>query len=125
MDLRFRSGTLFLAAIAVFSGCERKLDIDAPEPRSTADTDTLPSLPTSTLDIPLTYDLSQVVKALDGAVPKRFGNIEDRHDVKGQPRMKVAFEATRDPFKVSLTGQTAHLTAIIHYAGKGWYKAPV
>jgi hypothetical protein len=125
MNLRFRGGTLILALGAALSGCERKLDIDAPEPRPTADTDTLPSLPTSTLDIPLTYDLSPVVKALDGAVPTRFGNIDERHDVKGQPRMHVAFEATRDPFKVSLNGQTAHLTAIIHYAGKGWYKAPV
>jgi hypothetical protein len=128
MDLRFRGGTLFLAAlgpIAALLGCERKLDIDAPEPRSTADTDTLPSLPTSTLDIPLTYDLSPVVKALDAAVPTKFGNIAERHNVNGQPRMHVAFEATRDPFKVSLDGQIAHLTAIIHYAGKGWYKAPV
>jgi hypothetical protein len=128
MDLRFRGTTLSLAAlaaIAAVSGCERKLDIDAPEPRSTADTDTLPSLPTSTLDIPLTYDLSPVVKALDAAVPTKFGNIAERHAVNGQPRMHVAFEATRDPFRVSLDGQVAHLTAIIHYAGKGWYKPPV
>jgi hypothetical protein len=114
---------LLVSFLAV--GCERKLDIEAPPPQLTADTDTLPSLPTSTLDIPLTYDLSPVVKALENAVPKKFGNIEERHSVTGQPRMHVAFEATRDPFQVSLNGQTAHLTAVIHYAGKGWYKAPV
>lgn len=115
----------FLLLSLVLSACERKLDIDAPAPRVSADIDTLPSLPTSTLDIPLTYDLSPVVKALNEAVPNRFGNITERHEVKGQPRMHVAFEATRDPFRVSLNGQTAHLTAIIHYAGKGWYKPPV
>lgn len=115
----------FLLLPLVLSACERKLDIDAPAPRVSADIDTLPSLPTSTLDIPLTYDLSPVVKALNEAVPTRFGNIAERHEVKGQPRMHVAFEATRDPFRVSLNGQTAHLTAIIHYAGKGWYKPPV
>lgn len=125
MDLRFRGLTLGLSVVAGVSGCERKLDIDAPAPRVTADTDTLPSLPTSTLDIPLTYDLSPVVKALNEAVPTKFGDIAERHEVKGQPRMHVAFEATRDPFRVSLDGQTAHLTAIIHYAGKGWYKPPV
>jgi hypothetical protein len=114
-----------LASVLLLSACERKLDIDAPAPRVTADTDTLPSLPTSTLDIPLTYDLSPVVKALNEAVPTKFGDIAERHEVKGQPRMHVAFEATRDPFRVSLDGQTAHLTAIIHYAGKGWYKPPV
>jgi hypothetical protein len=115
----------FVVLLITLSACERKLDIDAPAPRVTADTDTLPSLPTSTLDIPLSYDLSPVGKALNEAVPTKFGDIADRHEIKGQPRMHVAFEATRDPFRVSLDGQTAHLTAIIHYAGKGWYKPPV
>lgn len=125
MDQRTLRVSLVLVSLLAIAGCERKLDIDAPPPAVMADTDTLPSLPTSTLDIPLTYDLAPVVRALEGAVPKRFGNIEERHEVKGQPRMHVAFEAARDPFQVSLDGQTAHLTAIIHYAGKGWYKAPV
>ena len=88
-----------------------------------ADADTLPSLPTSTLDIPLTYDLSPVVAALERAVPKKFGNINERKQLSNK-RMRIAFEAVRDPFKVSLDGQTAHLTAIIHYQGKGWYDAP-
>lgn len=125
MDQRPPGFFLVLAALLAIVGCDRRLDIEAPPPALTADTDTLPSLPTSTLDIPLTYDLAPVVRALEGAVPKRFGSIDERHSVSGQPRMHVAFEATRDPFQVSLDGQTAHLTAIIHYAGKGWYKAPV
>ena len=110
---------------AIASSCAAKLDINAPPPAVTADTDTLPALPSSTLDIPLTYDLSPVVQALEKAVPKKFGNISERHDVPGQPRMHVAFEATRDPFRVSLDGQVAHITAVLNYAGKGWYKAPV
>jgi len=116
---------LVITTLIATTSCEHKLDIDAPAPAIMADTDTLPSLPTSTLDIPLTYDLAPVVRALENAVPKNFGNIEERHAVNGQPRMHVAFEATRDPFQVSLDGQTAHLTAVIHYAGRGWYKAPV
>ena len=117
--------SLALVSLLAVAGCDRKLDIEAPPPAMMADIDTLPSLPTSTLDIPLTYDLSPVVRALENAVPKSFGSIDERHEVKGQPRMHVAFEATRDPFQVSLDGQTAHLTAVLHYAGKGWYKAPV
>jgi hypothetical protein len=109
----------------MLAGCERKLDIEAPPPSVTADSDTLPALPTSTLDIPLTYDLSPVVQALEKSVPKSFGDINDRHEVPGQPRMHVAFEALRDPFQVSLEGQVAHITAVLHYAGKGWYKPPV
>ena len=89
-----------------------------------ADTDTLPSLPSSTLDIPLTYDLSPVVAALEKAVPKKFGDITQRKQLKN-PRMAVAFEATRDPFSVSLNGQTAYISAVVHYAGQGFYKPPV
>ncbi|HYN81503.1 MAG TPA: DUF4403 family protein [Gemmatimonadaceae bacterium] len=113
-----------ILAATLLAACD-KLDLEAPAPAVTADVDTLPALPTSTLDIPLTYDLSPVVQALENAVPKKFGNLNERHAVPGQPRMRVAFEAVRDPFKVSLDGQVAHLTAVIHYAGRGWYKAPV
>jgi len=44
--------SVVLVSLLAVAGCERKLDIDAPPPAVTADTDTLPSLPTSTLDIP-------------------------------------------------------------------------
>jgi hypothetical protein len=115
---------IILAALAL-TACDGKLDVVAPAPAVTADTDTLPSLPTSTLDIPLTYDLSPVVQALEKAVPKKFGDLNERHQVPGRPRMHIAFEALRDPFRVSLDGQVAHLTAVVHYAGRGWYKAPV
>lgn len=119
-----RACAVAFAALAA-AACNTKLDIVAPSPALTADSDTLPALPSSTLDIPLTYDLSPVVQALEKAVPKKFGSIDERHEVPGQPRMHVAFEATRDPFRVSLDGQVAHITAVLHYAGKGWYKAPV
>ena len=105
-------------------GCDAKLDVAAPAPAMMADTDTLPSLPTSTLDIPLTYDLTPVVSALEKAVPKTFGNIQERKQLSNE-RMTVAFEAKRDPFTVSLNGQTAYISAVVHYAGQGWYKPPV
>jgi len=103
--------------------CDGSLDVDAPPPAMSADIDTLPPLPTSTLDIPLTYDLSPVVEALERAVPKTFGDIDERRQLSNK-RMRVAFEAIREPFKVSLDGQTANLTAVINYQGKGWYDAP-
>ncbi len=109
----------------MLSGCETKLDVDAPAPALLQDTDTLPALPSSTLDIPLTYDLSPVVQAIEKAVPRKFGDINVRHEIPGKPRMHVAFEALRDPFHVALDGQVAHISAIVHYEGKGWYKPPV
>ena len=114
-----------MTALALAIGaCDATLDVDAPPPAMTADVDTLPPLPTSTLDIPLTYDLSPVVEALERAVPKKFGNIAERRQLSNK-RMHVAFEAVRAPFTVSLDGQTANLTAVINYQGKGWYDAPL
>lgn len=125
----FQRSAALTCAIALTAllgtACQAKLDVDAPPPHETADVDTLPALPSSTLDIPLTYDLSPVVQALEKAVPRKFGNIDERHTVPGQPRMHVAFEAVRDPFQVALAGQVAHITAVLHYSGKGWYKPPV
>lgn len=122
----FRFGSLVVAFSfpALLASCDAKLDVDAPAPAMMADTDSLPSLPSSTLDIPLTYDLSPVVSALEKAVPKKFGNIKERKQLANK-RMAVAFEATRDPFTVSLNGQTAYISAVVHYAGQGFYKPPV
>lgn len=121
---RFAASFALAVATALLAGCDTKLDVDAPAPAMMADADTLPSLPTSTLDIPLTYDLSPVVAALEKAVPKKFGNIKERKQLDNK-RMAVAFEAVRDPFSVSLNGQTAYISAVVHYAGQGFYKPPV
>lgn len=89
-----------------------------------ADIDTLPTLPTSTLDIPLTYDLTPVVRALESAVPRKFGDIDERKQLSNK-RMQIAFEATRGPFSVSLDGQTARISAVVHYKGRGFYNPRV
>lgn len=108
------------AVLAFATACDRP-GVDAPEPALTADVDTVPTLATSTLDIPLTYDLAPVIAAMEKAVPSRFGNISKRQAVPDRPRMHIAFEAARDPFRVSLDGQTARITSVVHYAGRGWY----
>jgi hypothetical protein len=118
----FRLSLRALAALALTAqaACEARLDVDAPTPSMMADTDTLPSLPTSTLDIPLTLDLSPVVASLENAVPKKFGNIAERKAVSNK-RVHIAFEAVRDPFSVSLTGRTATINGVVRYKGRGWY----
>jgi hypothetical protein len=115
-------GLLVVSALA--TACDAKLDVDAPAPAMMADVDTLPTLPTSTLDIPLTYDLSPIVRALESAVPRTFGDIDERKQLSN-PRMQIAFEATREPFNVTLDGQTARINAVVHYKGRGFYNPRV
>lgn len=112
------------AIAAALTACDPRLDVDAPAPAMMADVDTLPALPTSTLDIPLTYDLTPIVRALEGAVPKKFGDIDERKQL-ANPRMQIAFEAARDPFSVTLDGQTARINAVVHYKGRGFYNPRV
>lgn len=122
-SFRFRPLAL-LASAALVSACDAKLDVDAPAPAMMADVDTLPTLPTSTLDIPLTYDLTPVVRALERAVPRKFGDIDERKQLSNK-RIHIAFEATREPFSVALDGETARISAVVHYKGRGWYKPPI
>ena len=114
------SGAVALSALA----CEARLDVDAPAPAMMADTDTIPTLPTSTLDIPLSVDLSPVVGELEKVVPKRFGDIDERKAVSNK-RVHIAYEAVRNPFLVSLNGTTATIAAVVQYKGRGWYKPPI
>jgi hypothetical protein len=115
---------LIALAVTIAASCEPRLDVDAPPPAMMADVDTLPSLPRSTLDIPLTYDLTPVARELQKAVPRTFGDIDKRIQLKNK-RMHIAFEAARDPFSVALNGQTAAISAVVHYKGRGWFKPPI
>ncbi|MGI9045117.1 MAG: DUF4403 family protein [Gemmatimonadaceae bacterium] len=113
-----------LALAALLQACDARLAVDAPPPAMLADADTLPTLPTSTLDIPLTYDLTPIVRALEGAVPRKLGDIDERKPLSN-PRMQIAYEATRGPFSVSLDGQTARITSVVTYKGRGFYNPRV
>jgi hypothetical protein len=124
LSFRFLRPVLLLFAALGAQACEARLDVDAPAPSMMADADTLPALPTSTLDIPLTVDLSPVVKELEKVVPKRFGDIDERKPVSNK-RIHIAYEAVRGPFTVSLNGRTATIAAVVQYKGRGWYKPPI
>ncbi len=121
---RFLRSTVFAGVAFASLACEARLDVDAPAPAMMADTDTIPTLPTSTLDIPLSVDLSPVVGELEKVVPRRFGDIDERRAISNK-RVHIAYEATRNPFLVSLNGTTATISAVVQYKGRGWYKPPI
>lgn len=119
------AGVAAVVAVAVLAGCRGSQELDAPAPRITGDVDSLPPLPPSTIEAPITYDLSPVVAELERAVPRRLGDIDERHAVPSNSRVHFAFAAEREPFRVALSGRTARMEAIVHYMGRGWYNPPL
>ena len=78
------------AVVTVLIGCGPSAPVDAPPPVRVADTaaDSLPPLPPSLLDAPITYDLSPAFERLEAAVPKTFGDLEARRRSEKNRRVK-------------------------------------
>ncbi|CAA9357614.1 MAG: hypothetical protein AVDCRST_MAG40-3259, partial [uncultured Gemmatimonadaceae bacterium] len=83
----------------------------------------LPPLPPSELDVPVAYDLAPAVAVLEAAVPRAFGNLDDRKQIPSRPNLSVAFSAERAPFAVKVRGPTATIATVVTYRAQGWYKA--
>jgi hypothetical protein len=120
-----KTNIVLLTALLLLTGCRRKLELDAPPPATAADVDSLPAMQPSLLEVPLSYDLTPVVAQLEKAIPKKFGDLDRKQPIPGNSRMHFAYAAERDPFTVSLDGNTARIRAVIHYAGRGWFNPPL
>jgi hypothetical protein len=116
---RLIAASITLAALAL--ACTGS--VDAPPPTPVADTgvDSLPTLPPSIVDAPITYDLSPAIATLEASVPRRFGDIDDRRRLASNRRMHAAFAAEREPFKVRFDGSTIRVSTVLQYSGRGWY----
>ena len=113
--------------IAILLGCGTTGTVDAPAPMAVADagTDSLPVLPPSLVDAPITYDLSPALATLEASVPRKFGDINARKRSATNRRVNTAFAAERAPFQVRLEGTTIRVGTVLEYQGKGWYNAPL
>lgn len=81
----------------------------------------LPALPVSVVDAPIAYEIGPVLKALNDAVPRKFGDMTKRIKSPSNARQEFAFEATRTPFTMSLDGENLTLGTTVEYQGRGWY----
>ncbi|MHB1328814.1 MAG: DUF4403 family protein [Gemmatimonadales bacterium] len=84
-----------------------------------------PALPATIVNVPLLVDLETAIELLEEALPTQFGDIDDKQRIPGNRRAHFAFAVRRDPFKVSVSGDTFHIATTIHYQGRGWYKPPI
>jgi Domain of unknown function (DUF4403) len=117
-----------LAALIVLSGCGA--DALAPSAPTVAPVTVqarraLPSLAPSIVDAPISYALEPMLMALEQAVPRRFGNIEQRIKVPSNKRQSFAFAATRTPFAIEFDGTRLTLSTVVSYEGRGWYDPPL
>jgi len=95
--------------------------IVAPPPTAGSTDVRLPEVQPSRLNVPVRYDLTPIIRQLEGWVPRTYGSLEERVELESNDRMSIAFELTRTPFRVTLDRDKVHLSAVISYRARGWY----
>jgi hypothetical protein len=128
--LLISGGFVLIVAAAVGLYVWRKVSsplvLDAPEPRVVADSlDVMPAVPASTVEALVTYNLSTAVDSLEAAVPRNYGDIEQRLPIASNKRASFAFAVSRSPFRVRVSGQTVSISADVEYRGRVWYRPPI
>jgi 16S rRNA (guanine966-N2)-methyltransferase len=122
---RAMAGLLVLLGGVGLAACDGSPRLEAPTPERLAEATDPEGLPTSLLQAPVVYDLRPAAEAMEDAVPRSFGDLEERLRHPDNDRVHVAFEAERGPFRWELVGDTARLTTTLSYRGRGWYDAPL
>lgn len=132
LSLQIRNRVTLLAVLAVGAAVALWLQVrdasprvEAPAPRVVERDPELPELPAARLAAPVVYDLVSLIRDLEAAVPRRFGDLEDRHDHPEHDRVQVAFQAERSPFQAEITGDVARISTVVSYAGRAWYDPPL
>lgn len=87
--------------------------------------ESLPAVPPSRLEIPVSYDLKPGLDWLESEVPGTIGNIDDKLAVTGNDRVHIAYQIMREPFHVGFEDRTVTLSSVLHYQGRGWYNPPL
>ncbi len=112
-----------LAALYLVRVLRDPIDLQAPPPVVLADLpDSVAQPLPSVVEAPILYDLDPALEKLESAVPRSFGNIEERLPAESNKRLNFAFAATRTPFDVVVDGQTVRISTVVEYQGRGWYK---
>jgi hypothetical protein len=105
---------------------ETSLVLDAPSPQPIGEmVDTLPAIPLSVIEAPVTYDLGTAIDSLEAAVPRTYGDLEQKIETVMNKRVLFAFQLRRSPFRVKVRSQTVSISADVEYSGRIWYRPPV
>lgn len=117
---------LIAAAIAMFVSNKTTFQVDAPRPVVVPDpVDTLPAMPLSIVEAPVTYALDTAIDSLEAAMPRTYGDLDLKIETANNKRVRFAFLLRRSPFRVRLHGQVVTLSADVEYSGRVWYRPPI
>jgi hypothetical protein len=99
------------------------------QPDAVADlVDTAPAPPASAVSrfsVPLAFDFTAVLPAIERAVPRRFGSMDSIRALKTDPRKRYAFVADRTAFTTFAEGNELHIRTTLAYSAKVSYDPPV
>lgn len=127
--LMFVGGAVIAAAgviVYIGSRISGPLVLDAPPPAVVADPlDTMPRVAESTIEALVTYDLGTAIDSLEAAVPRTYGDIEQRLPIASNTRASFGFTVSRSPFRARVTGQTLSISTDVEYQGRVWYRPPI
>jgi hypothetical protein len=84
-----------------------------------------PSPALSRFDVPLDFEFTSVVDAVERAVPRKLGSIDRKHQLGDNARKHYAFEAVRDSFIAFAHGANVHLRTTLSYQARGYYDPPL
>jgi hypothetical protein len=119
------SALLVLLAVViwyVYHTIANPLAIDAPPPVVRADLpDSIPPLPASIVEAPITYDMSGALDSLERAIPRTYGDNTQRLQAGNNRRAHFAFTVSRSPFRLRMNGRTVSLSTVVEYEARGWY----
>lgn len=120
------SALLVLLAVVVwyiYDTLTNPLSLDAPPPVVGADLpDSVPQLPASVVEAPITYDMSDAMDSLERAIPRNYGDIAQRFQAGENRRAHFAFSVSRSPFQLQMSGRTVSLSTVVEYEARGWYR---
>lgn len=129
--LQRRPWVLAAALIVFLSGGVLWLVVEAPDhirplrPETLPDPETSHELPPSSLGFPVRIELQALVDEVEELVPVEWGSIQNPVSLPQDGRTSASVALRRSPFQASLTGSTARLSAVIHYALQASYSLPV
>ncbi|BDG10862.1 DUF4403 family protein [Anaeromyxobacter paludicola] len=112
---------LLVPALLLASGCAHRLSIPSPGAAPPAP---LPELPDSTLELPVTLELSEAAQLLEREVPARIDATRDWTMVAND-RVGIKYALTRAPIQLALDGPRLAAAVTASYQAEACLKSPL